>query len=908
MIVGRGDELDLLDRLADAAARGEGSRLLVVGEPGIGKTALLDVARRRARQRGLRIVRAVAADGAEDQPFALLDDLFRSAGAGVENDAPHVSRRADTLLDALVALTDETPVLCVVDDAQFADPSSLAAVLVAVERGDDLPLLTIVATRPDPAVLERLGRWPRLDLPPLSTDAAVAVLRAAIGPDRECPVLVQLATSLRGNPLALTQAPRLLTEAQLAGRDPLPEPLPLAPALHRAWGGVIDGLPEGARTALLDLAVVGGRTELLAELAGPDTAAGIDEAARSGLVRLTQGEAPAFAHPLVRDVVLAHAPAAQRRARHRRVADAADRLGLPPAVVVGHLVRSTFGPDDVVAGAVAVQADRAEQGSDHSVAARAHEWAARLSLSASDRRDHVTQGIRLLARYGVAGDDPATLLDLVEGMDVDPETECEVAALRATRCGESDPRAGMAALKSVIDHARTDAPDLVGALLWELSDTAALLGDATASLSAARAFRELETLSRNGSVEHMQPWTGTALLAAALFNAGEVAAARSLRCAAIAAARGLDPYRAPLNALLETVFLDERLLDASPEADHRLLTVVERLRTEGEPLACMWGFRAFRGRARGDLVSASWYLAQGRPLAVATRALAPQTGMAALAVDLAAIRGDDDLLAREYAEAVRLVSHTQDRRRLVTVDRALGLRALVAGRLDDAISHLRAAADVPFLGRGLRDGVLPARVDLVEAFERRGDAAEAARRADAVHPLLAAMPDDPLAVALDARAHAIVVPDEAHAEASFAAALAVAPDPFEHGRTLLLHGEWCRRTRRTTTAREQLHAAARLFEHLGAAPWLRRARDELRAAGGTAASETATAAERDELLGLTPQEWRVARAVADGGTNREVATALYLSPRTVEYHLGSVYRKLGVHGRAALARRLVDAG
>jgi DNA-binding CsgD family transcriptional regulator len=159
---------------------------------------------------------------------------------------------------------------------------------------------------------------------------------------------------------------------------------------------------------------------------------------------------------------------------------------------------------------------------------------------------------------------------------------------------------------------------------------------------------------------------------------------------------------------------------------------------------------------------------------------------------------------------------------------------------------------------------------------------------------------DPLARAFDLRVRALVLDDlellrvalEAHAEAA---------DPFEEARTRLLLGERLRRDHQRSSARLQLIAAERTFETLGAQPWLARARTESRAAGG----QPATAA---GLECLTAQERAVAEAVASGRSNREVAEALFLSPRTVEYHLGSVYRKLGLHGRSALANRLVSSG
>ncbi len=271
--------------------------------------------------------------------------------------------------------------------------------------------------------------------------------------------------------------------------------------------------------------------------------------------------------------------------------------------------------------------------------------------------------------------------------------------------------------------------------------------------------------------------------------------------------------------------------------------------------------------------------------------------MGALAAELAGLQGRDDVLTDEVTHLRRRAQHIGDRRRMATLDRAVGLHALAHGRLDEAVASLAAAADVPFLGRGLRDAVLPARGDLVETLVRLGRTEEARIRAAALSDLLSAM-DDPLARALDLRAQALSA-DGADAEELLRAALAAhqeAHDPFEEARTQLLLGEHLRRDRQRSAARTCLLTAQRTFEQLDAAPWLHRTQTELRAAGGQPRASAG-------LEVLTPQERAVAEAVASGRSNREVAEELFLSPRTVEYHLGSVYRKLGVHGRSALAHR-----
>ena len=280
--------------------------------------------------------------------------------------------------------------------------------------------------------------------------------------------------------------------------------------------------------------------------------------------------------------------------------------------------------------------------------------------------------------------------------------------------------------------------------------------------------------------------------------------------------------------------------------------------------------------------------------------------MTALSVELAAQCGEDEVLRADARRLREVGSRCGNRRRLATLDRALGLRALVDGRLGEAITSLSSAADAGFLGRGLRDAILPARVDLIEALVRSGDLASAAERYAQLHGLLLDM-DDPLATALDERAAALVTGGE-EAEDHYHQALAAhagAEEPFEQARTNLLLGEHLRRNRRRSQARAHLQTAVHGFDELGAAPWSARAGQELRAAGGQTGG-----AERepcDDVSALTAQERAVALAVASGMSNRKVAEAMFLSTRTVEYNLGNVYRKLGVHGRGALARALDSA-
>ncbi|MEZ5118225.1 MAG: LuxR family transcriptional regulator [Candidatus Nanopelagicales bacterium] len=901
MLLGRAGEIGRLDDLLDGATHGHGGTLLVVGVPGIGKTALLDAAARRASRRHVRVLRARAVEGSVDLPFSLVEDLHVAAG----QQRPAVSgvaQHADALTDLLASLSRSGPLLVAVDDAHNADRGSLAVLARALGRVSSLGVAGVVAARPQPGVGDTVAAWPRVELHPLSDDAATAVLRSVLGADIDPGVAQSLAVALQGLPLALHEATRLLTADQLAGRAPLPDPLPIAPALMSAWLGVVERLPDASRLSLVDLAVAGPRPDLVAALAdrggwGPDD---LDAAVSAALV--TPGTPPEFVHPLVRDVVLRGAPAALLRDRYAVAAEQARALDMPPALVVGFLARSVVLADGLVADAVAEQAERAESLGYLDAACRAWAIAARLSVTSEERVDRALRGVRLAARFDLGVEGMVPLLDLLAGVRLDPEAAGWVSWLRAVQRADVDPGASLTAQWAAIDEARRTAPAVLPVLFWDAAMAAWTLGRPDLGLRAAREAAELDPdPGPAGSGRPSPPWTGRALLAAALIQAGEVADGVALRTAVLAEAAAVDPQGMDRGALLDAVFLDDLLLDDGAAGAHRLAVAEDRLANAPEPLSCLWGIEAWRARADGEWEAARALLARARPLADSSGASGASRGLAALATELAAACADTETLQRE-AQALRVLTDRWcDRRRRATHDRALGLRALLDGRLDEAASRLTEAADVGFLGRGLRDGVIPARVDLVEAHVRRGDPGRAGEWHDRVRPLLQAF-GGPLATGLAYRIDALVAPTVEDADAAYRTALAAhaeSPEAFEHARTLLLHGEHLRRTRRRGEARAALAQSAQLFARLGASPWRARAEDERRACGGDPGTTSA-----GSLDDLTPQERAVALAVCAGRTNQEAADYLSLSPRTVEHHLSNAYRKLGVRGRANLARAL----
>ena len=905
MIAGRAAELSRCDDLIAGVAMGDSARLLVVGEPGVGKSTLLDAVQRRASRRGLTTVSVHAVEGCEDLPFAVQEALLKAlrqhhvpAEASAEQLVP--DRHGNSLLHEMDRLTGTTAVLLLLDEAQFADEPSLAALRAAGERAVHERVGVIVATRPASVCEVTFNRWPRLRLDPLPPDAAATVLRAALGPGRPGTAVPALAELLGGNPLALRECAGQLTDDQLDGREPLPEPLPIGAAAPESWRQRLDGLSGEARRMLVDLAVAAENPEVFAALSGQRGA--LAEAERSGLVTVVVGHGPRFSHPLLRQLVLAGADPARLRARHRVAAACCAELGSAPALVVHHLVRGAIAPDDAVAAAVAQEADRAEDLQRNEEAWRAWEQAARLSSTTKDRAARAVRAVELLLLHGGTANESGRLLDLVGDAELTGRDQCLVEWLRAERRAEVDPAAALTALTGAARHASVEAPDLHPTLIWETAQWAWQQGEPQTALEAARSFAQ--SASRLPRVPISPEWVGTALLAAGLFYAGDVVGSVPLRREVIRAARSLDPVGLDLDLLLDVVFIDDLLLDVSDAATERLLVAVQRVGPTSDQLACLYGIQGWRARARGDFGAARALLRLGRPLADATQQTAPALGMAALELEIAAICGDAEVLVCEERPVRELAQLVHDRRRLATIDRALGLHSLVNGRWEEALVSLRAAADVPFLGRGLRDAVIPARVDLIELLVQIGDVEEARRRWDLLAPLLDAM-DEPLAGALGARAAAFVCADAENADHLLEKAIALhgrAGEPFEAARTTLARGLMLRRRRQRSLARAVLADAVEGFARLGAEPWRRRASEELRACGGQVRVAPPIIGEG----ALTSQERTVARAAASGRSNREIAELLVLSPRTVEYHLSSAYRKMGVHSRTALASRLTS--
>jgi DNA-binding CsgD family transcriptional regulator len=753
------------------------------------------------------------------------------------------------VLSLLAEAAQDRPVLCLVDEAQWLDRSSAQSLTFAARRLEAEGVVCLFAARDgDPRDFPAPG-LPDLHLQGLDPEPAAALLAAA-GLDLPAAVVDRLVERTGGNPLALLELPGTLEPGQLAGRAPLEDVLPLTARLEETFGERVRGLPTEARTILLVAAVETGGDPAVVLRAGARLGVGpeaLEDAESAGLVRT--GGRLEFRHPLVRSAAYQVATLAARQAAHRALAEVLTREDTADQRA-WHLAAATVGPDEAAAAELERSADRARRRGGHAAAAAALERSAELT---GDDAEH---GRRLAAAAGAAWlagqpDRAAALLERANQLAADPSSQALQMLVEAAEitsyAGDVTPTAEFgrrAAALPVVDKAGEFLSDL------------------------------LQGMGRvaEGDGEHGGP-----LLRRAIALAGTLQDPRRLMWAGIAA-----------------FFLGET------EAGNALyIRAVARARQEGAvgllPQALEYLAPVELSAGRYDAATAS--ATEGLRLARDTgNDTSPCRHLCTLA-HLAALRGDEDTCRALAAEALERAAA-----------RGLGLIATLAGyalatlelgqnRPAEALARLeRLLAAGP--GAGSPFFAAYTVPDLVEAAVRSGQP-EAATGPLAAFEQLAALAGTAEPLAQLARCHGLLAPDD-DAAAHFEEALARHEGPgrpFDLARTQLAYGETLRRARRRREARTHLREALGTFERLGAAPWAERAGAELRATG-----ETARRRDPSTLSQLTPQELQIIRLVGEGGTNREIGAQLFLSRRTIDYHLRNVFVKLGVSSRAELIR------
>ena len=914
-LVGRARERRLLGGLIESV-EGGAAAVVIAGEAGVGKTALLTHVAGMASERGLRVLKGRGEESEAVLPFATLADLLRPSREKFA-ELPRAQRQALEVclalstgpvagplaacagaLGVLASAADEQPLMVLVDDFQWVDAESRQVLLFAARRLASERIVMLFAVRDEPGVQPAGRGLPVLRIGGLSV-AECAELARERGADISGPALRSLVELTGGNPLAVMEYLAGATDAT-GGFEP--GRLMLGAALEHAWGHVFDELPEDTRHALFVVAtdaVSGGRHVDTALGTLRLSLASLAPAERCGLVRTTDGLIR-LRHPLMHPVVVGRTPLWARAAACRALAGAAGGH-----LRAWYLAAAATGPDDAAAEALAAAAVDARQ--RHGYGASARTWRRAAELTA-DRGLRATRLLRAATDGYLAGDCGAAVAWCQEalGQCHAPVFAAEAELIRGrARTWAGDPLPAFDGLVRAAAVVRPVSPVWAAALLAEAIVPAAMAGRVHLARQVAQQAGELWDCPDSAAAGAAVSLTVPAMVAVAFVMAGELDHAACYRCRAggLEASADLAAEQQGVTFLAQGDIWTEHY----EQGRVSLGAVVDAGRRMGAP--------AILSLALGLSSELGWWTGRwATAYADATEALQwaeemNQPGLIGHALAqlsrIAAARGDRER-CEEHVERARQDVEPHGVGCLAVHDAAaLGLCALSCGDLTTAIDHLERAWDTGQTAGLGNPNVVPFAGDLAEALARAG-AAERARevlawlqeRADAtglIYPRAAA-----------ARARGILAHDPAEAEAWFARARSAhqqQPMPFEQARTLLCQGEALRRARHPAASRAPLRHALTIFNRLGAQPWAARAMIELDATGARAYARDSTRA--SALDSLSPQELQVARAVGRGLNNVETAAALFVSRKTVEAHLTRAYRKLGVRSRTELTRLLV---
>ena len=902
--MGRKRECVEVDRVLDGARRGVSGALVLRGEAGMGKSALLAYAAATGRAAEMMVLGVTGVEWESELAFAGLHGLLwpivdelegvpepqREPLAAALGLAPGEGRDRFLVsagaLSLLAAAAESRPILCVVDDAQWLDVSSAHSLTFVARR--------LFAEQVAIVFGAREGERRRFDAPGLAELIVAGLDRpsASLLLDQSAPgaapsVRERLLDAAAGNPLALLELPVALSEAQLEGRAPLPGALPLTARLRASFAERVDRLPEATREALLvaaaeeagELAVT---LRAVAELDLPQDA--FDPAERTGLVR-TDGAVLSFRHPLVRSVVYESATLVQRRRTHAALAaalegeESADRA-------VWHRAIAAVTQDEEVAAALEASAQRSQLRGGHASASSAFERSAALSEASSERARRLAAAAE--AAWSAGQVDRAT--DLIR---------------RALPIADRPERAWLLFIRGVIEGQSGWLLDGVAtmrqgvALSEDPSVTLLLLREGFAMAGQAGAIEEAaDFASRAADVApegQLDSFTKASLIASAAEVSGDHERSRALSAELVELAEGMDDPACLIWASLAAARVGMRR-----ESLHHANRAVSYAREQGAmttlPFSLQVQAAALIAESRVELAYAS--SDEGWRLALDTGQVWAAGWNLMRLVQIDALRGEKELLHAHAAELQDLVARSGAAAIGQHAERSLALLDLCLGRPAEALERLLPIISDAYPGS--HPLFLYGVPDAVEAAVRADRLDEVSEHADRFQRW-AEQSRGPEGLALLARCLGLI--DESGAERHFARAVEFgdALPPFDYGRTQLLFGEWLRRRRRRVDARRHLRGALDRFARLGATPWEARARAELRASGETARRRDPST--RDQL---TPQELQIARLVATGKTNPEVAAQLFLSPRTIDYHLRKVFGKLEIASRAELGS--IDLG
>jgi DNA-binding CsgD family transcriptional regulator len=899
---GRSSEREVLDRLLENVRGGQSAVLAIRGEPGLGKSALLHYAARQAD--GFRIARTAGVESEMELPFAALHQLCAPMLAGLDA-LPEPQRQAlrvafglaagdtpDRFLVALAALSllaevgAERPLLCLVDDAQWLDGAS-RQVLGFVARRLLAESVAIVFAVRRPSEEHELSGLPELPLGGLPDEDARAVLATVVPGRLDERVRDRIVAETQGNPLALLELPRGLTTAELAGGFGVLSAQPLSGRIEDSFLQRLEALSEEARLLLViaaaepvgDPLLVWRAAERLGIAAASTTLAETD-----GFLHID--EQVTFRHPLVRSAVYRSALPPERRTVHLVLAEVTDPE-LDADRRAWHLASAAVGPDEEVALELERSAGRAQARGGLAAAAAFLQRSVALTREPARRADRALAAA-LAHLHAGAFDTALGLLTRAEAGALDEMQRARVDLIRgqiafASSAGSDAPPLLLKAAKRL---ERLDA-DLARETYLDAWGAALFAGD----LATGGTLLQVSRAARSAPPPAQPPCPSDLLLAglATLITDGRAAAAPLLRRATSAfadpAASARENFRwGWLTTVPSNVLWDDRSWHAINARQLQLARDAGALArlpidlTAAAILVAWWG----------DFAGAAAAIAEAETVTEATRTrIAPYGAML-----LAGLRGRE-------AEAAPLIEATIESATVggqgIGVQYAQWVAAILfngLGRYDEALAAARQArGDTPELF--VPAWALP---ELVEAAVRSGNGRlGAAALAELTESTAAAGTD--WALGIEARSRALLSEGEA-ADGLYRDAIdrlsrtRLRP---EVARAHLLYGEWLRREGRRAEAREQLRTAHEMLATIGMEAFAERARRELQATGERVRRRNDET--RDEL---TPQEEQIARLARDGLSNPEIGARLFLSPRTVEWHLHKVFAKLGISSRTGL--------
>ncbi|MFE4815766.1 AAA family ATPase [Streptomyces sp. NPDC056704] len=914
-IVGRDHELALLSRLVDALTTGRTGALLMTGGPGAGKSALLDAAARMARRSGVRVLRCRGSEGESGLAFAGLHQLLRpfldlAEGLparqraallgvfGLDDGTRTVSDPLLTSLGALTLLSDAAehgPLLLVIDDTHWLDLGTLDVLAFMARRLEGEPVALLLAAR-DTAVPAQLDRQiDRLTIEPLDPAAAGRLLdrqpRPPAGRARSR-VLEQAA----GVPLALVELARAVARDPAAAHE---DALPLTDRLEAIFAADLPELPPATR-ALLLFAAAAESAELPVILSAVGDRAAPDDwlpAERAGLVRI-DADRVRFRHPLIRSAVYRAATYTERHTAHRALADV---LVGDPDRRAWHHAAAASGVDEEAAGELDDSAARAQRRGGYAAAATALERAARLSPDPTVRAGRLVRAATMAMYAGHprwVGELSAQVATLTD----EPALLAEASLLAGWALAVTTQFAGSLGFLLPVAEAAVDEDPVL---------TLDALATATTPAYNSGAPEHRENILR--IVERVPPQDDETGRLWALAGCDPVRnRAQALELLATTWTVPLPKPGSGVDIPLSRLVVSGGaawVLDETAEAIRLLGAAMDHLRrsptsganaTVAQALALALYESGSWTKARAALDEAYGLAAEGGLENVVV-------GAPVLRATLLALRGDTEEARAAVQRAVHGIDLPNCRSLQVRTHYALGAAALAEGDHAAAYDRFRAVytrqPEPAPLHFHASDYYL---ADLVAAAVRTGRTEDARLVLDTARRRLAEGETSARLTAIVHRAEALLAePDDA--ERHFTAALAdPAGDqwPFERAQVRLDYAEWLRRRRRAVEARPLLAAALEVFERLGTRPWTDRTRAELRAAGVTPVSTPAGSA--DSLAELTPQQLQIARLAAAGLTNREIGERIFLSPRTVGFHLYRIFPKLGITSRAQLRDALPE--